>query len=404
MYGGAPPPQPGYGYPAGTAAQAQMSNGNYGPVYYNMPQNGGFGLALTEQRKRAHDSLDAFFGDVKRRQFDPTQYVDLGSHFGGMGLFNDAGYNNGYHNQPQSHGFGSGGTATATMTAPPIQDFDVNFTNLKTKNDLQSIDAFLEQLQKTVYEHSSHVVRRPEVGVGPSGESLQQPTYGGVLDPSLDRRPSPPESFSATTSTTGDHTSGLTPGSQLSSHSPASAHSQQPHMNVGYPSLPNPVTMGQHENGGYMQHTSGPPQSGLGDAYEGHDRIRRHSGGYLQRAKPSSPRESEVAVDGAQEEKSPAKENSGQVQTGQAENGDGSGQDDRLEGWVQNMRTIETLRKIVHSRIAHGQFEAEGSPTSDQTQDGNTTPKADQQTQDYPMEDVNKAVAYPSLPRAAQSS
>ncbi|KAL9086341.1 MAG: hypothetical protein Q9159_004241 [Coniocarpon cinnabarinum] len=435
----APPPQPGYGYPPGTAAQAQMGNGSYGPVYYNMPQNNGYtGLALTEQRKRQHDTLDAFFGDVKRGQLSPSQYVDLGAHFGSMQslpAFNDAGFSTGFQNNPQHHHnmYGNGGAATATMTSPPPPSTDVNFDNLKTRNDLLSIDAFLEQLQKTVYEHSTNVVRRPEVGVGPSGESLQQPMYNGVLDPNLDRRPSPPESLTATTSTNGDYTAGVTPEAHMNSHSPASAHSQHNHAHPTYPSLPSTAALAQQHGESFMQQASGVPPSGLGDAFENQDRMRRHSGGHLQKAKTESTpivSKSEKDVEGfdkikkelgigkeAEDAKTsdsdldpslqqPPNSLDTPARAGQSEDSETpSAQDERLEGWVQNMRAIESLRHFINRRLQHGDYEMDALPESSHSppEDDRTPPRSDEQSQDYSMEDV-KAVAYPSLPKAVQTA
>lgn len=432
MYGGgAPPaPQPGYNYPTGSAAQAQMGQGggNYGPVYYSMPQTGYAGLALTEQRKRQHDTLDAFFGDIKRRQLDPSQYFDLGAQFGGMqglpmfaeGSYGN-GYQNGYHQNTSFGGGDSGDVATTQMTVPPVHNFDTNFNNLKSKNDLMSIDQFLEQLQKTVYEHSATVaVGRETDTLGRNGQPYQVPT--GTVDPQLEKdRESPPgSSISATDSS---NTSGFTSGSHISSHSPASVHSHHTNVNptTGYPSLPSVGAMANQQMGNFMQQPSGMPPNGLGNAYEDESRGRRYSGGYLQRAKPSSPQshhsdESRTSAgdkEGITKDmkktglnspiQNPPKVMEPSLKGGSGDNSDGSNaQDERVERWVQNMRTIEALRRYVYDRLQNGEFE-NGSPTSDglDREDGNTTPKANS-PRDYPMEDV-KSVAYPTL-RNAQST
>ena len=429
MYGVAPaPPQPGYNYQPASAAQAAMNNGgNYGPVYYNIQNAGYAGMALTEQRKRQHDNLDAFFGDVKRRQLDPTQYYDLGAQFGGMQnmpMFADGGYHHGYQNgfqsglnqqqQQQQHNAFGGGTATATMAPAPVPNFDVNFSNMKTKNDLLSIDQFLEQLQKTVYEHSTNVVNRD---INRADQPLVQATYTDNVDPNLPMRgDSPPGPFSATASSTTDNTAGLTPGSQMSSHSPASVHSNHA---TSYPSLPSVAALQSQQMGGFIQQPSGVPPNGLGNAYEDTDRIRRHSGAYLQRAKPGSPQSPRSNEDnsGSSEKdlkkeardtpmhsptdqslsvmEPPAKPNQGEGRDGS------NGPDERLEGWVQNMRTIEMLRKYINQKLQLGEFEDSSSPASSEKEhEGNTTPKAEESSRDYDMEDI-KAVAYPSLPQAA---
>ena len=420
MYGGPPNgPQPGYSYPPGSAAQAAMgttAGGGYGPVYYNIPQTGYAGLALTEQRKRQHDTLDAFFGDVKRRNIDPSQYYDLGTQFGGMSslpMFSDGGYHgnggggnygNSYHAGPNQHfggdGAGGGGTATSTMAMPQPPNFDT-FNNLKTKNDLMSIDHFLEQLQKTVYEQSNRIVPGRPANEG----MVHQGIAVGNIDPAFDRaRNSPPgSSFSATdSSTTGPSYS--TPGSHLSSHSPASAHSHPSQTgSSGYPTLPSVAAMSQNQQmGNFMpqQSSGGVPPNGLGNQYEDFERGRRYSGGYMQRMKPASPHSQHSdGSRGSTEGKDIKPASPGKHESNEGENA----QDERLEGWVQNMRTIEALRKYLNNRIQHGEFEAEGSPSGSadaKMEDGQATPKASSPAKDYPMEDA-KSVAYPTLRSAA---
>ena len=401
------------------------NGGNYAPVYYNIQNAGYAGLALTEQRKRQHDTLDAFFGDIKRRQLDPSQYYDLGAQFGGMqglGGATDGGYGNGGGFQQgngfrqQSHDMGAGGggggvgAATATMTVPPMQNLDTHFSNLKTRNDLLSIDQFLEQLQKTVYE-SSNVVAANRDGAGP----LVQPTaMMGAVDPDL--RNSPPEYSRSQTQSTVD-SAGFTPGSGLSGHSPASAHSQP--ANTGYPTLPSVGTMAHHAMGPMQQQSSGLPPSTLGNAYEDQDRERRYSGSFLQRARPASTgsdksqsaiKEEEESFEkrlrqaalgsSSPQQPAPPAIMGPPTKSGQEDREASSASDEQLEGWVQNMRTIEMLRKYVHSRLEEGQFQEGTSPPSEgrENEQDHTTPKAGSpETRDYPMDDVKASVAYPTL-------
>lgn len=435
MYGGGggqPVPQPGYSYPAGTAAQAPMggAGGNYGPVYYNIPQTGYAGLALTEQRKRQHDTLDAFFGDIKRRQVDPTHYFDLGAQFGGMQglpMFADGGYGGGGgggggysmsgngppHNEFSTHVGGGGGVATAPMAIPQPHHFDsTTFNNLKTKNDLVSIDQFLEQLQKTVYEHSATVaaggVARPTEAMHTFSSGNVDPTLGGGS----------PGRDTVSTNDSSVNTPGLTTGSDMSSRSPGSVHSYNSNVNptTGYPSLPSVGAMANQFMGNMMpQQSSGVPPSGLGSAYED-DRGRRYSGGNLQRAKPASPRsphsEESSGSGGDKEgiEKGMKKTALGSptqippevmeppVKTSQNESGESSNpQEEHMERWVNNMRTIEAIRRYVHGRLQQGDFEGSNSPGSEDkdNENGSSTPKA-HSPKDYPMEDI-KSVAYPTL-------
>ena len=430
MYNAAPQPipQPGYQYPAGTAAQAPMGGGqggNYGPIYYNIPHTGYAGLALTEQRKRQHDTLDSFFGDIKRRQLEPTQYFDLGTQFGGMQsmpMITDGGYGAGYSAGNQTNEFaGSGGGAEggvgiAPMAVPQSQQFDpATFSNLKTKNDLLCIDRFLEQLQKTVYERSA------TIAVENAGRAIaQQTANAGNLDPELVPARGSPGQYSMPTDESSATTPGLANDSEMSTRSPRSVHSFQSNLNTTtqYPSLPSATAMTNPYAGDMMQqHPSSVPPGGLGSTYED-DRTRRYSGDNLQRARSTSSRsphnneshsndDKESIENGMKKtalssptESAPPTSIEPPTKSGQNESVEGmSNQEEHMERWVNNMRTIETLRRYLHGRLQQGEFEDSGSPSSGiKEENGDTTPKANS-PKDYPMEEL-KSVAYPAL-RAA---
>ena len=470
---GNPTPNGNYSYPTASTGQGMgggnPNNGGYGPVYYGIPPGGDFSgqFGLTESRKRNHDALDAFFGDAKRRQLDPTNYMDLGAQFGGLQGLPTVGVAGGYQN-----GFGGGyggdmnGSATgypAVQNMPHLQaPFGMPFPQLKSKNDLMSIDHFLEQLQNTVYEHSPQAERKDAIH---GNASVADGYYTGI-DPQLPGSPQQPDnnnnnaksSVSGTsandTSSFGD-TPALTPGSQVSTHSPSSAHSTQqrlsssfrPNGNGGlYPQLPS-ANMNEADSDSFVPSTSA-PHSGLANGSEDQEGRRRYSGGILQRARPQTDSPGSQGSDGTAAA-SPALRNSSggdgdallangvkNVELGNASSTNtagakvanmsrvrvetnGSPPGTPLDGpWVENMRVIEHLRAYVRERLDTGDFDdahedgGQGeAPGDDMQEDGGATPRGtkypDPPTRDSEMTDRREesvgAGLYPAL-RAVEAS
>lgn len=140
------PPQPAY----------------HTPMYYSQPMGGsradyighqaaGFG---DSSRKRDADSLNEFFGSMKRAQIDPRSYAQIGRSL--MPIHSSLGLNAGgglaAEYMPQApHTLGVGAASHGPLTQhyylPPMP-------NLRTKEDLQQIDHMLEQMQATIYDNS----------------------------------------------------------------------------------------------------------------------------------------------------------------------------------------------------------------------------------------------------------
>lgn len=381
---------------------------------------------MNESRKRGHDVLNDFFGDVKRRHIDPNQYHDLSARFGG------------YHNNIQpmlssyQSGYGSGGhddfgVSTAYQTAShPHGAFSMPFPELRSKNDLMSIDSFLEKLQNTVYEHPDHAAAS---GVLPMG----QVQHTGLH---LRSSNSPPRLSYASSqgSTPGvyhhgslsaasgiDDTPALTPSSYQSTHSPSSVHSSQLHgspvtraTGALYPMLPSVSALTDMQSG-----TAGVPHSSLGNTYDEVENRRRYSGGYLQRAQPASPTSAREGEDKLTELAKQATAEAPEVDvsppTPRAEarspcdtpGNDSDDADERQEAWVQNMRMIEALREFVRIRLERGEFDENDEVTSEQKHE----PEQDQQPEqeeprDVEMEDADvreRESLYPVL-RAVQEA
>lgn len=417
-------------------------NGGYGPVYYQMPQNG-FGDGLTETRKRNHDVLDQFFGDAKRRQIDPRHYMDLGAQFGGLqGL--PIGVQNGYQQGPNGNYNGqdvNGTTVAYAMNSAPSMtgSFDMPFQQLKTKNDLMSIDQFLEQLQNTVYEspRKCEIYGHPDPGIHTGLDQGIDPNLQGSSN--YWNKPGSISNASDTQSL-GD-TPALTPSSQMSSHSPHPQHAQYSpgsRSGIGYPQLP-PVSAHDISSGHFVP-TSAPP-SGLASGFEQDlDGRRRYSGGYLQRAQPSARSPGVGDVDstavgspssrrGSSDRDLAQKVKSVELNKASPSTGDGSarrdvnGADESAnsnqrfeEAWVQNIRVIEALRGFVRNRLEHGAFE-DNDVADDEMQrdgDGGSTPRAHQYPsptmRDTEMGSVDRkdegssAGLYPQLPGRASGA
>lgn len=140
------------------APQAQQSS--YAPQYYPVSHGGGnLGQHATygiDTRRRGYETaLNDFFGDVKQRQIDPTSYQQVGQrlmrlqgipiHGASMSEYIPTG-----PAMVSVDGHGHGGGHHGHMLN---QRYSLpSIPNLRTKDDLLSIDHFLEQMQSTTYE------------------------------------------------------------------------------------------------------------------------------------------------------------------------------------------------------------------------------------------------------------
>lgn len=288
--------------------------------------------------------------------------------------------------------------------------YSMPFPELRSKNDLMSIDSFLRDLQNTVYEHPNHAAA---AGVLPMGQIL----HAGVnLRPSN----SPPRmSHSSQGSTPSlyhhgslsaasgmDDTPALTPASYQSAHSPSSVHSSQNYDSPGarttgslYPTLPSVSALTDIQSA-----MAGVPHSSLGNAYDDIESRRRYSGGYLQRAQPATPpsardgedKLTELAKQATAEapdvDVSPptprAEPRSPITASGNTPGHESDASDEHQEAWVQNMRLIEALREFVRIRLERGEFEDAEPAEKQQQEEGQQVEAPEQeQSKDVEMQD-----------------
>jgi len=335
-----------------------------------------------ERKKRSYDALNDFFGDMKRRQIDPTSYAQVGQRLTTLSnIPMDAGGLIEYI-QPgaavvsvNGHG-GQQGGSLPQYTLPPMP-------NLRTKTDLLNIDHFLEQMQSTVYEnpnanaaagiqqpgaHYTHQAVNfrqthspPQTSVNVSADSSTAPNVSSSHDTATMT-----SSHSAQSSST---TPDLTPGSSAMSYhscdspipssndmSPLSQHSATV---ASYPSLPT-VTAS------YNPHSTNAPASTLSTNFDA-DQRRRFSGGMLQKAaQHRNPDASDSALDGSSP-LSPKHAERGSIEPAlsglsspslPSESGD-SAKERAEEAWIENIRVIEALRAFIKERLEKEEFESE---------------------------------------------
>ncbi|PLN78633.1 hypothetical protein BDW42DRAFT_140568 [Aspergillus taichungensis] len=406
----------------------QPPNPSYGNVYYTLNHGPEAGHASYESKKRGYDALNEFFGDLKRRQFDPSSYAAVGQRL--LGLQNlslpmSTAPMPEYQPMPApvavAGGGGGGGYSPSGAPPAPAPAYHLPpMSNIRTKNDLINIDQFLQQMQDTIYENDDNVAA---AGVAQPGAHYVQ---GGLNYRAAHSPPSqlPPAHMATTAAgpalttpaamqSPSIGTPALTPPSSAQSYtsgrSPISVSASHrvspPHHDLGssmYPRLPS-ATMADSMTTGYPTASSAAQPSTLGSAFDPDDR-RRYTGGTLQRARPEPMDLShQDATNNAGERTPPAKQPSragsgspGRISSSlidPALSGSAAEEEatlrtaraatevaERSEGqWVEKVRLIEYLRNYITSRLERGEYEgamaaqartSSFSPESDVHMDG----------------------------------
>lgn len=375
-------------YPQSHQSGHTGSNGFYapqpqssysGPVYYGVGQGGDIGQQMAlENRRRGFDAINDFFGDAKRRQFDPSSYPQVGQRLMALhGIPIQGGTLVDYMPAPPMVAVGSNGHSSGPSM--PQSHYVLPMPNLRTKSDLVNIDNFLDQMQSTVYESSNAAsaagVHHPVGHYTTHGASIRQshspPQATSHNATSSSGAQGSTATASRAKSAASSHspqagTPALTPTSYTSGQSPNSVPGLSPSSrhnaaaSATYPILP-------AVSSGYLPHPSGAPVSTLGTNFDSDPR-HRYSGGMLQKAAgissvteeteasddtPSSPPEkspdpSAPAIDPSLSDESSTGDNSE------------SARDRAQEIWVENIRVIEALRKFISDRLENHQYEGDG--------------------------------------------
>jgi len=373
----------------------------YGPVtYYGAPPQASYDY---ETRKRGYDALDQFFGQIRRREFDPINYQAVTRRLfelQGLQLPQIIPSN---PNVPAYQPVSAGGGGYDQ--ADPIQSYSLPpMGNVKSRGDLTSIDQILEQMQATIYENDTHL----QSGTGQPGASyVAYNTQRASNSPPTSNLPSatPQHAHSASISGTTDaaSTPGLTPDS--SAHSYTSGQSPLPQHNAPsnalYPTLPT----------GSADYTSLAANAArLGSMYDD-DARRRFGGGLLQRAAPSRSEDSmEVERDGSTTPPAAAMNARGK-ETGQspkesvidpALSGEASTPrgDKADEEWLQNLRLIEWMREMIKKQLESDKFDSEEAPEEQVKQESTDTVMGEAQDDEERKKDEEQL--YPVLRHVEQ--
>ncbi|KAE8387793.1 pH-response transcription factor pacC/RIM101 [Aspergillus alliaceus] len=408
-----PVPSQGYTHGAPQYYQShhppQPANPSYGNVYYALGHGHEAGHASYESKKRGYDALNEFFGDLKRRQFDPNSYAAVGQRLLGLQSLSLPILSGGplpeYQPMPAPVAVGGGGYSPGGHPPAPAYHLPP-MSNVRTKNDLINIDQFLQQMQDTIYENDDHVAA---AGVAQPGAHY---VHGGMSYRTTNSPPSqlPPSHATATTSAgpvltnpathSPSGTPALTPPSSAQSYTsgrspislPSASRVSPPHHEGGssmYPRLPS-ATMPDSMTAGYPTTSSAAPPSTLGGIFD-HDERRRYTGGTLQRARPEErhlPEPMDLSHDHKDdgERTPPAKPRQASSSPGRIS---ASLIDPALSGsvseaetlrtaqaatevaersdvqWVEKVRLIEYLRNYIASRLQRGEFEGDSRMNRD---------------------------------------
>lgn len=377
-------------------------------MFYTLNQ--GENQSSYESRKRTYEAVNEFFGDTKRRQFDPTSYAAIGQRLAGLqglqlplsgGPSPDLGLQ-GAVGVSSAGGYGPTALAAPAYHLPPM-------SNARTKSDLIELDRMLDTIHTTVYENDDHLAA---AGVAQPGATYipQRVAYGATQSPPVQL---PSSHATATTSATNatsaatmapttahspaSATPALTPPSSAQSYtsgrSPASfSHrTTPPHHEAAtpvYPRLPS-TTMSEGISNGYSTTSGAAPPSTLSSSFDYDDQRRRYAGGNLTRSRAEE--YSRLQMDHVSGEESQTKEHG---EHGQSEAISSSLIDPALhrsnspdpevaqrtaqaateaakraeEQWLENVRILEQLRAYIKDRLARGDYEEDDEPQQQSTE------------------------------------
>ena len=420
-------------------------------MYYTLNQNPDTNHGSYESKKRGYDALNEFFGDLKRRQFDPSSYSAVGQRLMGiqglqLPMLNGA---TEYQTMPAPVAVGGGGGGYSSAGPQPASAYQLPpMSNARTKDDLVTLDQVLEQMQNTIYESDETLQAS---GVGQPGAHY---FHNGVHYRATNSPPSqlprshitaPPTAAPAMPNATTGHspstgTPAMTPPSSAQSFTsgrspvsvPTAHHVSPTHNEAGsnmYPRLP-AATVSDGMAAGYATATSTAPPSTLGGIFD-HDDRRRYTGGSLQRARPEERRHSDEMDITHSGERTPLAKDSKSATppniaanlidpalhasaTNDAEDAQRTAQaatkvaEEKADPkWVEKARLIDFIRDWVNDRLEKGEFE----DASHNAQSYNDAPESHEydtamegveserraESHDHAKEEPSDTVMYPTL-------
>ncbi|KAL1965394.1 hypothetical protein VTN77DRAFT_5831 [Rasamsonia byssochlamydoides] len=390
--------------------QQQPTNPSYGNVFYTLNQ--GDSHTSYESRKRAYESVNEFFGDTKRRQFDPTSYAAIGQRLAslqGLQLPLSGGPSPDFPGLQSAVGVSSAGGYGPTALAAPAYHLPP-MSNARTKSDLIDLDRMLDTIHTTVYENDDHVAA---AGVAQPGATYipQRVVYGATQSPPMQMPSSHATATTmATTMATTTTASSASVMAPSTAHSPASAtpaltppssaqsytsgrspgsysHRVSPPQHEAstpmYPRLPS-TTMQENISNGYPTTSGAAPPSTLSGSFEYDDHRRRYTGGSLTRARADD-YSSRMPIDSTTGDEEQAKDRVAETTSNDISNSlidpalhRGNSPDPEEaqrtaqaateaakraeEQWLENVRILEQLRAYIKDRLARGDYEEDDEP------------------------------------------
>ncbi|CAK7563242.1 MAG: hypothetical protein SEPTF4163_001105 [Sporothrix epigloea] len=334
------------------------------------------GSAQGFYQRRSLDTLNDFFGALKRGSVDPSSYAQVGRSL--MPL------------QTGGGGVG-GGVATDFMPQPPhllaasaqqhnpmAQHYYLPpVPSLRTKNDLEEMDALLEQMQTTIYDNSgsSPAPNTHAFDLRNNLSPLARPTlvndHYAPAAVSAAHMPSPLTALSHSSQSGGSpavsspssgasYTSGHSPSASSTGMSPlcrqVSAAMATNLGGIAYPNLP--------MSSGVAYPNSAAPTT-LGSSFGpgfGHD-DRPHRGGMLQSASRRArfDEEDRSQTPRPPHSSQPSRRQGSRDATATASSpsaaSDASSEPESYDQWVNNVRTIESLRDYIKTRLSRKEYD-----------------------------------------------
>lgn len=405
----------------------------------------------TYDRKRGYDALNEFFGDLKRRQFDPNSYTAVGQRLLGLQALQLPILNGPvaeYQPMPASVAVGGGGGGGYSPSGAQAPAYHLPpMSNVRSKSDLLNIDQFLEQMQNTIYESEENVaaagVAQPgahyiQAGMNyratnspptqlPSSHATATTSAGQMMAAASAHSPSTGTPALTPPSSAQSYTSHRSPMEMTSTHRVSPPHESGANM---YPRLPS-TTMSDSMAAGYPTSSGAVPPSTLGGVFD-HDERRRYTGGTLQRARPASHQaladRMDTAHDGKEDgERTPTSKRAAQFseslidpalhsstspdpdheaaqRTAQAATE--VAEHDVNVAWVEKVRLLENLRRLVSDLLESGKYGAEspshsssGSTSADVSMAEAASARASPtpEKMEESSKPIGEAVFYPTL-------
>ncbi|KAI9645779.1 protein with putative role during mitosis [Ciborinia camelliae] len=413
---------PGYYAPA----PHQPPSYGGGSGYYQMSHHPDLSQhAAWDEKKRNYENLNDFFGAAKRRQIDAHNYQQVNQRLmqlQGIPIATGGGISDYIHSAPQLVPIDGHGSHGGPM---PQHQYSLPLPSLRTKNDLNSIDQFLETMQSTVYESSNAAAA---AGIHQAGAHYTHPGINfrqshsppqtqihnvGSMAPHVSTSyASAPMTSTHSSHSASSGTPALTPSSSSVSYtsgnspmstsgmSPVSRHSST--STAAYPNLP-AVSLGYSSH-----HSATAPTSTLGTNFDS-DLRRRYSGGVLQRSagginsseyresmetatigsptpspKETTPRPESIKTD-VTNNIDPALSSITSPSTDRSTDTAESARDRAEEAWIENIRVIEALRRYVSERLQNGEYVSDDEDVSTSDSDMKDTPV---KTEEKPTESL----------------